>query len=94
MLSVLSIAAGGMATQAERVEAVAQNVASEGTTAAPEGAQETSRRVRIGALPVGSTIEESMVTLVEAENAYRANAVMLATADAVLGALLDTLDSD
>lgn len=94
MFSVLAIAANGMATQAERVEAAAQSVASQGVTAPAERSQDTTSTVRVSALPMGGTMEESMVTLVDAQNAYRMNAVVFATADALLGTLLDTLGTD
>lgn len=90
---VISIAANGLAAQSQRIEAVAQVVAALGATA-PAGTTEaaSSAPVSIGALPVGDPLE-SLVTLTEAEIAYRANAVVLETAVDMLDTLLDTLDA-
>jgi flagellar basal body rod protein FlgG len=95
MLPAISNAASGMATQSERIEAVAQVVSALGATA-PAGTTEAAGRppVRVAALPVGETLEQAMVSLVEAEHAYRMNAAVLATADGMLDTLLHTLDAE
>lgn len=83
-----------MAAQSQRIEEAAQTIASAGT-ASTGGAQDSSDpRVRIGSLPVGDTIEEAVVTLVEAQLAYRANAMVIATAADMLDSLLDAVDPD
>ena len=81
-----------MAAQSQRVEAVALTVASLGASA-PAGTMQVApvapvAPVRIGALPVGDPLE-SVVTLVEAQHAYRANAAVLGTATDMLDTLLD-----
>ncbi len=94
MSPVHSIAASGLTAQSQRLEAVARSVASLGATQ-PASSEQVSvgTQVRIGALPVGATIEESMVTLVEAKHAYRMNAAVIETAGDMLDSLLDTLDA-
>lgn len=47
--------------------------------------------VRVASLPVGDPVE-SMVTLVEAENAYRMNAAVLEVASDMLDTLLDAFE--
>jgi flagellar basal body rod protein FlgC len=91
MVSAISTAANAMTTQSERVEAVAQVVASLGATA-PAGVTQAAATapVRVGALPAGGSLEESMATLVEAKAAYRANAAVIETAADMLDTLLDT----
>jgi hypothetical protein len=81
-----------MAVQAQRVEAAAQTIASLGTTQPAEEPQ--SPPVRIGDLPVGDSIEEAVVTLIEAQSAYRANALVIKTAADMLDTLLDTVDAE
>lgn len=94
MLPAISTAASGMSAQSERIEAVAQVVASLGATAPAGTVQVTpGAPVSIGALPVGDPLM-SLVTLMEAEHAYRMNAAVLETAADMLDTLLDTLDSD
>ena len=89
MVPAISSAASGMTAQSERIEAVALTVASLGATA-PAGVTQVTPAapVRIGALPVGDPLE-SVVTLVEAQHAYRANAAVLGTATDMLDTLLD-----
>jgi Flagellar basal body rod FlgEFG protein C-terminal len=96
MVSAISTATNGLAVQSHRVEKVAQAVASAGATRPASTAQVprgggTATQVRIGALPVGVSVER-MVTLVEAQNAYEANAAVIETASDMLGSLLDTVD--
>ncbi len=94
MLPTISTASKGLAVQSQRTEDVAQAVASAGATLPASGTQtaaETSPQVRIGALPVGVSVE-SMVALVEAQDAYQGNAAVIGTAADMLGALFDILD--
>lgn len=93
MLPAISIAASGMAAQSERLEAVASAIAAMGATPPAEGTSSGSSgsSVRVGALPVGDPLE-SMVTMREAELAYRMNAAVIATAGDMLDALLDAID--
>lgn len=90
MFDTISSAANGMAVQSHRIEGVARAVASTGAT--EPAPQVSAVPVRVGAASVGGTQIESMVTLVEAETAYRANAAVLATASDMLGTLLDAVD--
>jgi flagellar basal body rod protein FlgC len=96
LTDVFAIARDGMATQARRVEAAAQTIASLGATPPSGGAQSapSAPPVRIGDLPVGDTIEEAIVTLVEAQAAYRANALVIKVASDMFDSLLDAVDSD
>lgn len=88
MLSAISIAANGLAVESRRVEAVARTVASMGAIApASSTAVPQASPVRVGTLHSADPIE-SMVTLVEAQNAYRMNTVVIRTADDMLGSLL------
>jgi flagellar basal body rod protein FlgC len=89
----MSIAASGMAAQSRRIEAAARSIASMGTAQSNAAGATGAPPVRIGALPVGDPIE-SVVTLIEAEQAYRMNAAVLKTADDMLGTLLDAVDPD
>lgn len=94
MFNVIATAASGMAAQSRRIEQAARDIATMGATQPAGGTQGASGSpVRIGALPVGDPIE-SVVTLVEAEHAYRLNAAVLATASDMLDAFLDTLDAE
>jgi flagellar basal body rod protein FlgC len=93
MLSnVISTAANAMAVQSQRLEAIAQAIATPRTPAAPtSGAPSTP--VRIGALPLGDTIE-NITTLAEVELAYRANASVLGTALVMIDTLLELVEPD
>jgi len=100
--TIFATARQGLATQARRVEAAAQTIASAGATPPASEAQSTpnapspsSAPVRIGALPVGDSgdsIERAMVTLVEAQRAYRANALVIKTATEMFDGLLNAVD--
>ncbi len=79
VFSIIATAANGMATQAQRIEAVAQKIAGIGTTPSAEQPEQTGGPVRIGALPLGDETQ-SIVTLLEAERAYKMNALVLSTA--------------
>lgn len=92
MFNAISIAASGLATQGRRVEAVARQVASMGATAPAANTPDTpGAPVRIGALPIGDPVQ-SVVTLVEAEMAYRMNVAVMATAAGMLDSLLDAFE--
>ena len=92
MFNAISIAASGLATQGRRVEAVARQVASMGATAPATNAPDTpTAPIRIGALPIGDPVQ-SVVTLVEAEMAYRMNVAVMATAAGMLDSLLDAFE--
>lgn len=90
MFSIIATAANGMATQAQRIEAVAQEIAAIGTTPTPNQPEQQGGPVRIGALPLGDATQ-SIVTLVEAEQAYKMNALVLATAVGMIDTLLDVV---
>ncbi|CAN1721727.1 Flagellar basal-body/hook protein C-terminal domain-containing protein [Hyphomicrobium sp. 1Nfss2.1] len=92
MFSIIATAANGMATQtqAQRIEAVAQEIAAIGTTPTATQPEQTGGPVRIGALPLGD-VTPSIVTLVEAEQAYEMNALVLATAVGMIDTLLDVV---
>ena len=93
MFPVLAIAAEGMSTQAKRIEGAAQAIARQGAGASGVSNEaDTAPSLRVGTLPLGAGIEESMVTLIEAQHAYAANAAVVASADDMLGTLLKTLD--
>ncbi len=89
MFPAISIAASGMTVQSQRLEAVARSIATMGTTATDTAASSGGGQppVRVGALPVGDPLE-SMVTMREAEIAYRLNAVVIETAADMLDSLL------
>lgn len=92
MLNIISTAANAMAAQSQRLEAVAQAIASTRTTVAPaQGAPGSP--VRIGALPLGDAIE-NIVTLAEVELAYRANASVIGTAIALIDTLLEIVEPE
>jgi flagellar basal-body rod protein FlgC len=92
MLAALTIASNGMAVQSQRLEAIAASVAGTGATRSSGDSGAGPSPVRIGALPADGPIE-NMVSLKEAEMAYRMNAVVFATASDMLETLLDILDS-
>ncbi len=87
MLEIVSIAAGGMALQSKRIEGAARAVASMGVTSAERS---PGMPVRIGVLPLGE-LAESIVTLIEAQSAYRANAAVIGVAADMLDTLLDII---
>ncbi len=91
MFNVFAIAADGLAAQSRRIEAAARAIASTGS-APPVGGNspENGSPVRIGALPVGDPIE-NVVTLLEAELAYRANVAVIRAASDMLDTLLDAV---
>ena len=94
--TIFATAREGMAVQARRVEAAARVIASQGATPPPASDPPTvsSAPVRIGALPVGDTLEEAIVTLIEAQAAYRANVLVIETAADMFDSLLDAVDHD
>ncbi len=92
--TIFATARQGMAIQAQRVEAAAQTIASLGATPPADAPpSEPTPPVSIGGLPVGNTIEEAMVTLVEAKFAYQANALVIKTAAEMFDSLLDAVDN-
>lgn len=95
---IFAIARQGLANQSQRVEAAAQTIASQGATPPPTEAQgPASAPVRIGDLPVsdsGDSVEQAMVTLVEAQLAYQANALVIKTATEMFDSLLNAVDHD
>jgi flagellar basal body rod protein FlgC len=94
LINAITTASNAMTAQSQRLEAVAQAVASIGTTPpASEAEGAPGAPVRIGALPVGDAIE-SLVTLAEVELAYRMNAAVIGTAISMLDSLLDIVDHD
>ena len=92
MHPVYAIASKGLAAQLKKLEGAATVVAIEGIKQAPKPppAIAVSSGVRIGALPVGNPVE-GLVSMKEAEHAYRANAAVLSTADDMLQSLLDAV---
>lgn len=91
MLHVIAIASNALQVQSHKLGAIASSVASQGV--APESGAEAAERpapVRIGALPIGGPVE-AMVSLKEVELAYRMNAAVIRTADAMLDSLLDAV---
>jgi len=89
--AIFSTAARGLAIQSQRVEAVAQAVASMGATDPAAGTDDApGTPVRIGALPLGDAIE-SMVTLLDAELAFRMNVAVMETAADMFDSLLDAV---
>lgn len=92
--SIFATAREGMAVQAQRVEAAAQVIASQGASEPSTEPVAQSPGVRIGALPVGTTIEQAVVTLIEAEAAYMANVAVIETATSMFDSLLDAVDHD
>lgn len=95
MLPVYAIARNGLADQLKKLEGAAVVVAVESVKQAPKAppSVEVGRSVRIGALPVGNPVE-GLVTMKEAEHAYKANAAVLSTADDMLQSLLDAVSGD
>ncbi|MTD93323.1 hypothetical protein GIW81_03115 [Hyphomicrobium sp. xq] len=90
--NIISTAANAMAVQSQRLEAVAQAIASTRPTVGPApGAPGTP--VRIGALPLGDAIE-NITTLAEVELAYRANAAVIGTALVLIDTLLELVEPD
>lgn len=90
MFSVFAIAADGLATQSRRIEAAARAIASTDSPPVGSNSPENGSPVRIGALPVGDPIE-NVVTLLEAELAYRANVAVIRAASDMLDTLLDAV---
>lgn len=94
MLPAFAIAADGLAVQSRKLEGVALVVALQGTQQAPSSTPAIDASpVRVRTLPVGDPLE-SLVTMKEAELAYRMNAAVLSTAGEMLDTLLDALDRD
>ncbi|HRN84370.1 MAG TPA: flagellar basal body rod C-terminal domain-containing protein [Hyphomicrobium sp.] len=92
MLPIYAIASRGLAAQLKKLEGAATVIAVEGikqVSKAPPSV-EVGRGVRIGALPVGNPVE-GLVSMKEAEHAYRANAAVFSTADDMLQSLLDAV---
>lgn len=88
MLPALAAASNALLREGRRAAEIAAAVASPGAgAAAPAGSG--APPVRIGALPLGPV--ESLVGLKEVETAYRLNAAVIRTADAMLEALFDAL---
>jgi flagellar basal-body rod protein FlgC len=87
VFSIIAVAATGLTAQSQRIERVALDVASTGASVADHAGSPADAAVRIGAVPVGDPIE-SVVTLREAELAYRMNAAVLGTAADMLDELL------
>ena len=92
MLPVYAIATRGLAAQLKKLEGSATVVAIEGIKQAPKAppSVEVGRGVRIGALPVGNPVE-GLVSMKEAEHAYRANAAVFSTANDMFDSLLDAV---
>jgi flagellar basal-body rod protein FlgC len=87
VFSIVAIAATGLTAQSQRIERVALDVASAGASVADHAGAPAGAAVRIGAVAVGDPIE-SIVTLREAELAYRMNAAVLGTSADMLDELL------
>lgn len=95
MQPVYAIINRGLAAQLKKLEGAAMLVAVEGVQQqAPKSPPtiEVSSGVRVRALPLGSPVE-ALVSMREAEHAYRANAAVLSTADDMLASLLDAVGS-
>lgn len=92
MLQVFTIASNALLVQGRKLEEIAAAVASTGAKTEPQQT-EGPQQVRIGALPVGDSVEP-MVSLKEVELAYKMNAAVIATADEMFDALLDTIHPD
>lgn len=92
MHPVYAIASKGLVAQLKKLEGAARIVAVEGIKEAPKPppAIEVSSGVRVRALPVGNPVE-GLVSMKEAEYAYRANVAVLSTADDMLQSLLDAV---
>ncbi len=92
MHPVYAIASKGLAAQLQKLEGAAMVVAVEGIKQAPKAppSVEVGRGVRIGALPVGNPVE-GLVSMKEAEHAYRANAAVMSTASDMFDSLLDAV---
>ena len=93
LLNVISTAANAMAVQSQRLEAVAQAIASAPAPPAAPAQGAPGTPVRIGALPLGDTIE-NIATLAEVEPAYRANAAVIGTALVMIDTLLELVEPD
>jgi flagellar basal-body rod protein FlgC len=95
MFPALTTASNALQVQSQRAAEIASAIASNGATASAQSsganAPAPASPVRIGSLPVGDTLE-SLVSLKEVELAYKLNAAVIKTADAMLGSLLDMLD--
>ena len=92
LMNVISTAANAMAVQSQRLEAIAQAIAAPRPTVAPTPGTPATP-VRIGALPLGDTIE-NIATLAEVELAYRANAAVMSTALVMIDTLLELVEPD
>ncbi len=91
MFNVIATAAQGMAIQGPRVEAAAAAIASVGSAATgASGSQVPAQPTRVGALPADD-IATNVVTLIEAQTVYRANAAVLCAAAGMLDTLLDII---
>ncbi len=92
MFKAITTAANAMSAQSQRLEALAQSVASMGATPPAGGTQgnpdNPDAPVHIGALPVANPIE-TIVTLKEVELAYRMNAAVIGTAIKMIDSLLE-----
>lgn len=89
MLQVFAIASNALLVQGRKLEEIAAAVASTGAKDNPAPAAGPTH-VRIGALPVGDSIEP-LVSLKEVELAYKVNAAVIATADDMFDSLLDAI---
>jgi len=92
MPQVFAIASNALLVQGRKLEEIAAAVATTGPAADPAPAEVPSQ-VRIGALPLGGAIEP-MVSLRSVALAYEMTARVTATADDMLDALLDAVQSD
>lgn len=92
MLQVFTIASNALLVQGRKLEEIAAAVASSGAKPGPQQAG-APHQVRIGALPIGDTLEP-MVSLKDVELAYKTNAAVIATAGEMFDTLLDAIRPD
>lgn len=99
MIDALTASRSGLLAASQRLEQTASNISKTGTNVPSSARTETVSTqpgVRVAYLPLPQTpdLSESMVTLVEAEHAYKANAIVLSTATDMLDALLEAAGTD
>ena len=92
MLNAINTAANAMVVQSQKLDAIAQSIASIGATPPANGPQgNPATPVHIGALPLGDAIE-TIVSLKEVELAYRMNAAVIGTALTMIDSLLEIVE--
>lgn len=91
MIDALAIATAGMTAAASRASAAADAIATPDEATGREGAT-SSRRPRVGYLPLPADPIAAFASLQEAETSFKANAMVLRTAAEMVEALYKAVD--